>query len=602
MEGRKKRKVDHECRLFKEDWGVGYFFVQSSAKALCIICNETVAVLKEYNLKRHYETKHITDYAQFKGLQRSEKFEKMKDQLFSQQSLFTKASNVNASVTKASYKISYILAKSGKPFTDGDMVKQCLLAASEEICPDKITLFKNVSVAANTVARRIEDIGSNIINQIVEQSKQFQCYSMCMDESTDVCDTSQLLVFIRGVDSDFNVTQELASLHSMHGTTTGEDIFKEVKKTLTDYNLELEQLSCLTIDGGKNMSGIRKGLVGQIIQACEQEEIAKPMFVHCIIHQQALCAKYVDMTCVLKPVVSIVNSIRARGLGHRQFQEFLKETDTEYVDLPYYTAVRWLSCGKVLSRVFHLRKEISQFLQEHDKPQDLLSDIEWLWKLAFFADLTGHMNVLNLKLQGQSNLICELYTHIKAFRTKLVLFKNHVRIANLSHFECCQKLKGETEIEFPGAFAQDVIADLQKQFQERFADLDKKADDIRLFQNPFECDVERISSQYQMEVIDMQSSDTLKDKFKEGNLIQFYKSLLSEQFPQLKQLAYGMVSMFGTTYLCEQTFSKMKYVKNNYRARLSDEHLKSLLMIGSSNLAPQFDIIMKSKGQFHHSH
>ena len=48
------------------------------------------------------------------------------------------------------------------------------------------------------------------------------------------------------VDEDMNITQELASLHSMHGTVTGEDIFYELQKTVADYNLNWTNLSCLT--------------------------------------------------------------------------------------------------------------------------------------------------------------------------------------------------------------------------------------------------------------------------------------------------------------------------------------------------------------------
>lgn len=87
------------------------------------------------------------------------------------------------------------------------------------------------------------------------------------------------------------------------------------------------------------------------------------MFLHCIIHQQALCAKYVDISSVLNPVVKVVNLIRSHGLNHRQFRDMLKNTDTESQDLPNYTAVRWLSCEKVLSRVFKFKKEIGDFLE-----------------------------------------------------------------------------------------------------------------------------------------------------------------------------------------------------------------------------------------------
>ena len=78
----------------------------------------------------------------------------------------------------------------------------------------------------------------------------------------------------------------------------------------------------------------KKGLVGQLKQLGAQNKISEAMLLHCIIHQQALCAKYVDIKCVLNPVIKIINFIRSHELNHRQFREMLKETDTESVDLP----------------------------------------------------------------------------------------------------------------------------------------------------------------------------------------------------------------------------------------------------------------------------
>ena len=44
----KKRKVAAECRVFSEEWGVKYFFVETKdQKASYVICSESVAVLKE---------------------------------------------------------------------------------------------------------------------------------------------------------------------------------------------------------------------------------------------------------------------------------------------------------------------------------------------------------------------------------------------------------------------------------------------------------------------------------------------------------------------------------------------------------------------------
>jgi hypothetical protein len=40
--------------------------------------------------------------------------------------------------------------------------------------------------------------------------------------------------FIRGVDADFNITEELLALQQLKGTTTGEDIFENSQDSLPE--------------------------------------------------------------------------------------------------------------------------------------------------------------------------------------------------------------------------------------------------------------------------------------------------------------------------------------------------------------------------------
>ncbi|GLV40079.1 hypothetical protein CBL_02964 [Carabus blaptoides fortunei] len=221
-----------------------------------------------------------------------------------------------------------------KPFMDGNIVKECMMEGVGELCPEKLKFLKMISLSCNTVARRIDYIGNNILHQIT------------------------------------------ASDNSMYSTTTGEDIFK-VQKTLTKYNLDWNRHQGVTIDDGRNMSGPNIRVVGQTRRACEGAGASVPIFLHYIIHQQALCVKHIDMRCVLKPVVSVVNFIRSHALNHRKFRCFLEQIESKFVDL-YYTAVRWLSCGKVLLQFFQLRNEINLFLAEKNHPEPLLFEAEWL--------------------------------------------------------------------------------------------------------------------------------------------------------------------------------------------------------------------------------
>ncbi|XP_076335740.1 general transcription factor II-I repeat domain-containing protein 2-like [Tachypleus tridentatus] len=234
----KRRKVDSECRAFNEEWEEKYFFVETkNQKATCVTCTESVAVLKEYNLRRHYETKHLSTYLKFSEKFRSEKFESMKRVFEYQKNLFTRKFVENESVTRTNYKIVHRMAERGKPFTDGNFIKECMMDAANELCPEKANFFESISLSETSAVRRAEELGENIALQIRQKARNFLWYSLELDESTDLSSTSQLLVFIGGINLDFQITEELASVCSMHGRTTGEDIFMEVHKTLQDYNL-----------------------------------------------------------------------------------------------------------------------------------------------------------------------------------------------------------------------------------------------------------------------------------------------------------------------------------------------------------------------------
>jgi hypothetical protein len=57
-------------------------------------------------------------------------------------------------------------------------------------------------------------------------------------------------------------------------------------------------------------------------------------------------------------------------------------------------------------------------------------DDDWSRDLAFLVDLTACLKEPNLKLQGENQLVHQLYSHVKTFQAKLRLLETELRSYN----------------------------------------------------------------------------------------------------------------------------------------------------------------------------
>lgn len=177
------------------------------------------------------------------------------------------------------------------------------------------------------------------------------------------------------------------------------------------------------------MVGRKSGLTGLL----RENRVTCPT-IHCIIHQRVFCGKSVKQTRVFKLVIKVINMIRDGNcaLLKRQLKQILEEMEAEYGDLLLYNHVRWPSAGKFIST------DTKQLEQE-------LQSVAFLKQLAFLADITTHLNELNLNLQGRNQLILNLMGCINKFCNKLQVFKLSLNKNDLANFSSCQKLPEEIE-------------------------------------------------------------------------------------------------------------------------------------------------------------
>ena len=105
-----KRKMNNKS--FQDSWETDYLFTNIKDRPACLVCGANVTITKEYNIRRHYETKH---YKKDKDLDVKRKLRKVqvtKKNLVSQQTMFMKAKSKSEATVKASFIVAAEIVKS----------------------------------------------------------------------------------------------------------------------------------------------------------------------------------------------------------------------------------------------------------------------------------------------------------------------------------------------------------------------------------------------------------------------------------------------------------------------------------------------------------
>ena len=141
------------------------------------------------------------------------------------------------------------IVKYNKPFSDGEFIKECLLDATNILCPEQNNKFDSITLSRKTVVRRVEKISEDLTFQLQGSSFHFWWCSLALVESTNVQNTAQLLVFMCGINNSFKLFEELLSAESIKDTTTGLDIFNAVSSCIERAGLMSNKMASITTDG-----------------------------------------------------------------------------------------------------------------------------------------------------------------------------------------------------------------------------------------------------------------------------------------------------------------------------------------------------------------
>ena len=102
-----------------------------------------------------------------------------------------------------------------------------MIYASLLLPENEAAKLKQISLSNNTIGRRINEMSTDILDQIILKIECSEIFAIQLDESTNVSDLTQLMVFERYIHTD-TLEDEFLFCEPLEKTTKAIAIFKKV--------------------------------------------------------------------------------------------------------------------------------------------------------------------------------------------------------------------------------------------------------------------------------------------------------------------------------------------------------------------------------------
>ncbi|CAH2012402.1 unnamed protein product [Acanthoscelides obtectus] len=173
--------------------------------------------------------------------------------------------------------------------------------------------MKSISLSNNTFKRRINDIAADIKSQIINKVKLSRFFAISCNESTDIVNSAQLIVYVSCIGGDI-IQEEILYSQSLIAGTTCEDIFNSISNSVEKNDLDWKKLIGLCTDGAPALIGVRSVLAKKL--------------------------KEKNPAMTSDSAKRIVNYIKSSALNSRLFSSLYEDLDSDHKVLLFHTEIR----------------------------------------------------------------------------------------------------------------------------------------------------------------------------------------------------------------------------------------------------------------------
>ena len=267
-----------KCRQYSVEY-LKYGFIQSPTnlqQPMCLLCEKYFSNEAMKPSREHLQTIHPDKAGKTLAF-----FQSLRDQFLKRKTMDMFISSLKNSDDglKASYNISLLIAKAGKPHTIGE---ELILPAVKEAIktvlhksPEQI--IKSIPLSDNSVQRRVDKMSENVEETLIKMLMTTE-FSLQLDESTLPGNESLLLAYVRFIKGE-SLCQELLFARLLETDTKGESVYRVVEDYFQKKSIPLTNIISCATDGAPSMVGRHRGFLSYLKKA-----VPEVFTVHRVIH------------------------------------------------------------------------------------------------------------------------------------------------------------------------------------------------------------------------------------------------------------------------------------------------------------------------------
>lgn len=581
--------IHHKKRKFKHDYlRMGFFWTgdQETPKPHCLLCYQTLTntSMKPSNLRHHFESKHKEyigkplEFFQEKcinllhGNIPLQCTEQNSEELHSKLNSVPVATN-NMEVfraTEASYRVSLLVAKTGYDCNAAEaLIKPSAIIIADMVLDEtaKAALSK-VPISSDVIKSRITSMANVVESRMLDGLRQSRYYALLLDETPEVSGNTNLLVYVR-YEYLGELQEEFMFCKPLPGNCTGKVIFDTLNGYVVKNNIGWTR--CVGI--GTDFA------VANTVKIKEMYRFITPhltVATCCMIHREqfVISVMPIRLKTVLNEAVQIVDRFKRpeHVLNARILKAFQNEMGSDYGNLLYDTETGWLSRGKVLTRLFELRKEIKKFLEEGELLKRLCCP-GWITQLAYLADIFSTLNDASLALHGNAVTVFEVADKVRALRVNMGLWLDRIDHGQFDMFPTLSEFLLSTRQNVDREFVEDIKYHLRNLCEQLAICFPEQVKEFEWIRNPF-VDFERIQD-INLDAVELSLDESMKLVFEEKDLIDFWLHARS-RFPALADKALKHLLPFAATDKFEIGYSTLVDMQTKGKKGVNLEHCMRL--------------------------